>query len=136
MTNIVCAREPDLPVEDFSRLLVESGLGVTRPVDDLPRMRQMLAQADLVLAARGEDGELVGVARCLTDFAWIAYLSELAVSQRAQGLGIGRQLLETVSKELGPNVTLVLASMPDAVGFYEAVGMPRMNDAFCFRRER
>jgi GNAT superfamily N-acetyltransferase len=136
MTAIVCTREPDLPVEDFCRVLLESGLGATRPVDDLPRMRQMLAQADLVMTARREDGELLGVARCLTDFAWIAYLSELAVSRRAQGLGVGMQLLEAVRQELGPRVTLALASMPDAVGFYEKVGMPRMADAFQFRRQR
>jgi ribosomal protein S18 acetylase RimI-like enzyme len=136
MTGIVFAREPDLSLEEFRRVLLESGLGATRPLDDLPRLQRMLAQADLVLTARRERGELLGVARCLTDFAWIAYLSELAVSRHAQGLGIGKQLFEAVRKELGPRVTLVLASMPDAVGFYEKIGMPRMPDAFHFRRQQ
>lgn len=135
MTGIVFAPEPDLALEDFRRVLVESGLGATRPVDDLPRLKQMLAQANLVMTARRLSGELLGVARCLTDFAWIAYLPELAVSQHAQGLGVGKQLLEALRKELGPKVSLVLASMPDAVGFYEKIGMPRMPDAFHFRRQ-
>jgi hypothetical protein len=43
-------------------------------------------------------------------------------------------VLEALRKELGSHVTLVLASMPDAVGFYEKIGMPRMADAFHFRR--
>jgi hypothetical protein len=30
----------------------------------------------------------------------------------------------------------VLASMPDAVGFYEKIGMPHMPDAFRFRRQQ
>lgn len=132
---IVCAREPDLLVQDFCRVLLESGLGATRPVDDLHRVRRMLAGADLVMTARRMNGELVGVARCLTDFVWIAYLSELAVSKQAQGLGVGKQLLQAVRDELGPQVTLALASMPDAVGFYEQFGMPRMPDAFHFRRQ-
>lgn len=136
MTGVVYACEPGLPVEDFCRVLVESGLGATRPVNDLARMRQMLARADLVMTARRADGELLGVARCLTDFVWIAYLSELAVSRRAQGLGVGKQLLEASRRELGQKVTLVLASMPDAVGFYEKLGMPRMPDAFHLRREQ
>jgi ribosomal protein S18 acetylase RimI-like enzyme len=135
MTGIVFAPEPDLALEDFRRVLVESGLGATRPVDDLPRLQQMLAQANLVMTARRLSGELLGVARCLTDFAWIAYLPELAVSRHAQGLGVGKQLLEALRKQLGPKVSLVLASMPDAVGFYEKIGMPRMPDAFHFRRQ-
>jgi GNAT superfamily N-acetyltransferase len=136
MTAIVCAREPALPVDDFCRVLADSGLGATRPLDDLPRMRQLLAGAGLVVTARMEDGELVGVARCLTDFAWVAYLSELAVSKSAQGLGVGKRLLQAVRDELGPRVMLALASMPDAAGFYEKVGMAPMADAFFYRRQR
>lgn len=136
MTGIVFAREPDLALEDFARVLRESGLGATRPLDDLPRLQQMLARADLVLTARRDNGELLGVARCLTDFAWIAYLAELAVSRHARGLGIGKRLLEVLRTELGPQVSLVLASMPEAVGFYEKIGMPRMPDVFHFRRQQ
>lgn len=135
MTGIVFAPEPDLALEDFRRVLLESGLGATRPIDDMPRLRQMLAQANLVMTARRQSGELLGVARCLTDFAWIAYLPELVVSRHAQGLGTGKQLLDALRKQLGPKVSLVLASMPDAVGFYEKIGMPRLPDAFCFRRQ-
>jgi ribosomal protein S18 acetylase RimI-like enzyme len=55
--------------------------------------------------------------------------------QAAQGLGVGRQLLQAVGDELGPRVTLVLASMPQALGFYEKIGMPRLADAFQYRRQ-
>lgn len=135
MIAIVCAREQALPVNDFRRVLIESGLGATRPVDDPPRLRQMLAGAGLLISARDPDGRLLGVARCLTDGAWVAYLAELAVSTSAQGRGVGHQLLQAVRDELGPRVTLVLASVPEAVAFYEKVGMPRMPDVFFFRRE-
>lgn len=136
MTAVVCAREPDLPLEAFRRILLESGLGATRPIDDGPRLRQMLASASLVVSARAPDGNLLGVARCLSDGAWVAYLAELAVSRSAQGKGVGRQLLQAVRGELGPRVTLVLASMPDAVAFYEKVGMPRMADVFFYSRQQ
>jgi ribosomal protein S18 acetylase RimI-like enzyme len=136
MTAVVCAREPDLPLEAFRRVLIESGLGATRPIDDGPRLRQMLAGAGLIVSARAPDGNLLGVARCLSDGAWVAYLAELAVSRSAKGKGVGRQLLQAVRGELGPRVTLVLASMPDAVAFYEKVGMPRMDDVFSYSRQR
>ena len=135
MTAVVCAREQTMPLEEFRRVLIESGLGTTRPVDDAPRLRQMLAGAGLVMSARAPDGRLLGVARCLSDGAWVAYLAELAVSSSAQGRGVGQRLLQAVRDELGPKVTLVLASVPVAVAFYEKVGMPRMPDAFFYRRE-
>ncbi|HLL19028.1 MAG TPA: GNAT family N-acetyltransferase [Rubrivivax sp.] len=134
-TTTAFAREPDLNVAEFRRVLVESGLSATRPVDDEARLRQMLTGAGLVMTARNPDGSLVGVARCLSDGAWVAYLAELAVSRSVQGQSVGKLLLRAVRDELGPRVTLVLASVPEAVGFYEKVGMPRMADVFCYRRE-
>jgi ribosomal protein S18 acetylase RimI-like enzyme len=136
MTAVVCKRERALALDEFKRVLIESGLGATRPVDDPTRLRQMLEGAGLVMTARTPDGQLLGVARCLSDGAWVAYLAELAVSRSAQGRGVGQQLLNAVRDELGPEVTLVLASVPDAVAFYEKVGMPRMPDVFFYRRER
>jgi GNAT superfamily N-acetyltransferase len=135
--HIICAREPDLDVAEFRRVLVESGLGTTRPVDDLPRLAAMLTAADLILTARMKDAgnALVGVARCLTDFTWCCYLSELAVCASAQGLGIGKALLNETRRQLGPKVSINLFSMPDAVGFYERSGMARFADAFWYRRE-
>jgi ribosomal protein S18 acetylase RimI-like enzyme len=129
-----CTPEPDLDVREFRRVLIDSGLGRIRPVDDLGRLQQMLDAADVVLTARDTGGRLVGVARCITDFSWCAYLSDLAVSASAQGLGAGRALLEGLRNHLGPRVTLALQSVPTAVGFYERAGMARMADTFCLRR--
>ena len=97
------------------RVLFNSGLGATRPTGDRPRMQQMLDQADLVVTARLDrpDRALIGVARCITDFSWCCYLSELAVSSSAQGLGVGKGLIDETRRLIGPRVSLVLASMPD-----------------------
>lgn len=136
--NIVYARETTIDVADFHRVLVDSGLGAIRPVDDPPRLQSMLDNANMIVTARrGHDhGELVGVARCFTDFSWSCYLSELAVSATAQGLGIGKGLLDETRRQLGPNVSLILASVPDAVGFYQRAGMARIDEAFWYKRER
>ena len=82
-----------------------------------------------------EGKPLIGVARGITDFSWVCYISELAVSQSAQGLGIGKGLMDEARRQLGPSVAISLISMPDAVGFYERIGMKRMVDAFWFGRE-
>ncbi|WP_242107966.1 GNAT family N-acetyltransferase [Luteimonas aquatica] len=136
-TQVFYARETTLATDEFRRVLVESGLAAIRPVDDAPRLRAMLAASNLILTARLQrpDGVLAGVARCVTDFAWCCYLSELAVSAAAQKLGIGRGLLDEARRQLGPRVSLILASVPEAVGFYERAGMARLPDAFWYKRE-
>ncbi|MER8431792.1 GNAT family N-acetyltransferase [Mesorhizobium caraganae] len=137
-SKIIYASEPELDVAEFRRVLVESTLGETRPVDDEARLQAMLSGANLVLTARLdiEGRPLIGVIRAITDFSWVCYISELAVSQSAQGLGIGKGLMDAARRELGPSVAISLISMPDAVGFYERIGMKRMADAFWFSRKR
>ncbi|MER8501307.1 GNAT family N-acetyltransferase [Mesorhizobium sp. M0904] len=137
-STVLYASEPDLGTAEFRRVLVESGLGETRPVDDNTRLKAMLSAANLVLTARldTEGKPLVGVARGITDFSWVCYISELAVSASAQGLGIGKGLMDEARRQLGPSVAISLISMPDAVGFYERIGMERMPNAFWFGRKR
>ena len=135
---ILYGREDGLDSAEFRQVLVESGLGAIRPVDDEARLEAMLAGADLIVTARRDEPgrPLLGAARCVTDFSWCCYMSELAVSRSAQGLGIGLGLLKETRRLIGPQVSLVLASVPDAVGFYERAGMERIADAFWYRRER
>jgi len=136
-SHVLYANEPALDVAEFRKVLIESGLGETRPVDDPARLEAMLSGANLVLTARLdiEGKPLVGVARAVTDFAWVCYVSELAVARSAQGLGIGKGLMDEARRQLGPSVAISLISMPDAVGFYERIGMKRMADAFWFSRK-
>ncbi|HEX6721220.1 MAG TPA: GNAT family N-acetyltransferase [Burkholderiaceae bacterium] len=132
------ALEPALSAREFRRVLVESGLASIRPVDDLERLQAMLSSAQLVVTARlDQPGRpLVGVARTITDFAWCAYLSDLAVVKSAQGLGIGKGLLDATRAHCGPTAALILSSVPEAVPFYERAGMERIADAFWYRRAR
>lgn len=130
-------REQDLDVAEFRRVLIDSGLGRIRPVDDEPRLQAMITGANLIVTARLEQPgrPLVGVGRGVTDSVWCCYLSDLAVSPSAQGLGVGRGLLDEARRQLGPQVSLYLASVPEAVGFYERAGMTRIADAFSYKRE-
>jgi ribosomal protein S18 acetylase RimI-like enzyme len=130
-------REQDLDVAEFRRVLIHSGIGRIRPVDDEPRLQAMITGANLIVTARLEQPgrPLVGVGRGVTDSVWCCYLSDLAVSPSAQGLGVGKGLLDEARRQLGPQVSLYLASVPEAVGFYERAGMTRIADAFSYKRE-
>ena len=117
----------------FRDLLERSGLAARRPVHDAQRLARMLAAYNLVVTAwQGE--LLVGVATVWTDYAYSAYLADLAVARNLQRAGIGGELVHRVRATVGPQVTLILLSAPQAVGFYPKIGMERFGDCFIFRR--
>ena len=123
-----------LTAAEFRQVLLDSTLGERRPIDDLPRLERMLRGANLIVTARLA-GELVGIARSVTDGAFCCYLSDLAVSGKVQHRGIGRQLIERTRQEAGPEVSVILLAVPQAVEFYERIGMPRHPAAFHYSRE-
>ncbi len=93
--------EPELTPDEFIDVLRRSTLAERRPVDDLATIIGMLANADIIVAARDELGRLVGVARAITDFHYCTYLSDLAVDQACQRQGIGRELIHRVHETAG-----------------------------------
>ncbi|MFJ7439576.1 GNAT family N-acetyltransferase [Methylorubrum thiocyanatum] len=132
---VVYGLEPDLDAEAFQGILVESGLAPRRPAEYLERLDRILRASDLIVTAR-LGGRLVGVARTLTDFAFCAYLSDLAVARDCQGRGIGRRLITETRAAAGPETSLLLTAAPGVEGYYEAIGMARVPHAFRTDRER
>lgn len=129
------AVDSGVTVDEFRSVLNSSGLGKRRPVDDPARLAAMLANANLIVTAR-LDGQLVGIARAMTDFSFSCYLSDLAVSDAVKGQGIGAALVEAMRQHLGPTVNLILSAVPEAVPFYQRIGMAPLPDCFWYRRER
>lgn len=133
--KLVYAHEPSLDTGAFIALLIDSGLGARRPVDDPARIARMLDGSGLIVTAR-VDGVLAGVARSITDFARDCYLADLAVAAAFKGQGIGRGLIEETRRLAGPECMCLLLSAPDAVAFYDHIGMPRAANAFLYPRSR
>ncbi|WP_265587685.1 GNAT family N-acetyltransferase [Sphingomicrobium arenosum] len=133
--DISYERVERIDVETFRRVLVASGLGERRPVDDAERLGRMVDHANLTVVAKDGD-RVVGVSRALTDFAFCCYLSDLAVDPVYKGQGIGQRLIEETRRHAGPEAMCLLLSAPEAVGFYERIGMPRNDQAFIYARER
>ncbi|MCE9607261.1 MAG: GNAT family N-acetyltransferase [Planctomycetia bacterium] len=127
--------EPDLTAEAFIGLLVRSTLAERRPVDDRATIEMMLAKADLLVTARCE-GELVGISRALTDFSFCTYLSDLAVDERFQRRGIGRELIARTHREAGLGTTLILLSAPKAETYYPHIGMTKHESCWTVARRQ
>jgi ribosomal protein S18 acetylase RimI-like enzyme len=134
--RFIYARE-DISADDFADILIRSGLAERRPAEDLARLQRMLDHADLVVTARSDpDGRLVGIARSITDWSYATYLSDLAVDEAFKGRGIGKRLIDETRRHAGEETLLVLLSAPDAVGFYERLGLERSERAFIVPRAR
>jgi predicted N-acetyltransferase YhbS len=127
------AQEPNLATSDFIDLLHRSGLAARRPVADPARIADMIANADIIITAR-IDRVLVGVSRAITDFAWCTYLSDLAVDQRYQRQGIGRELIRRTHEAAGLVTTLILIAAPDARTYYPHIGMQHQDACWMIHR--
>ena len=121
--------------DEFASVLGRSGLAARRPAGDAARLQRMLDNANLIVTARTEgDGQLVGIARSLTDFSYATYLSDLAVDARFKGRGIGKRLIEETRRHAGEECMLLLVSAPDAVSFYDSIGAPKSDRAYLYPR--
>lgn len=107
--------------DQFVELLKASTLGERRPTEDRECMEGMISNSNLTVSA-WHDGQLVGIARCVTDFHYACYLSDLAVGLQHQNSGIGKQLQVLVQKQLGPKCKLILIAAPAANRYYEHIG--------------
>lgn len=128
VSDIIFQRELTLAADEFIDVLNRSTLAERRPVDDADRIRDMLQNANLIVTAR-IDGKLIGVSRALTDFAFCTYLSDLAVDQAYQKMGIGVRLIAETKKQ-SPKAKLILLAAPAAVNYYPKTGMTNFTHCF------
>lgn len=118
-----------LDLDQVIELYRSSTLGERRPIDDRERMRAMLENANLVITA-WDAAAMVGIARSLTDWVYITYLSDLAVALPYQRRGIGAELIRKTQDACGPKTSLLLLSAPKAVDYYPRIGMVRHESAW------
>lgn len=134
MPSVTYHREPDLEPQEFIDVLVRSTLAERRPVGDLDTIRGMLKNADVIVTAR-LDGLLVGISRAITDFAFCTYLPDLAVDERHQRQGIGRELIRRTHEAAGLHTTLILLAAPKAQTYYPHVGLTRHESCWTLPRQ-
>ena len=126
---ITYSSDRSITAEQFIDVLNRSTLGIRRPVDDTPRIGEMLKHASLICTAWDGD-KLVGVARSLTDFSYCCYLSDLAVDESYQHQGIGKELIRRTQAKLHPSASLILLAAPKAVDYYPKIGFNAHSSAW------
>lgn len=121
-----------ISAQQFCDLLYKTSLGVRRPLDEVQTIQGMLDNANLLVTAWQAEN-LVGVARCVTDFHYCCYMSDLAVAEGIQAKGIGKDLIRITKEQLKPNCSLILLAAPLAQDYYPKIGFEQHNSAWILR---
>ena len=114
-------------------LYVRSTLGERRPIDKVTTFADMLANANLIITAWDQE-KLVGIARTLTDFSYVAYLADLAVDEQYQKRGIWKQLIEETKSHLNSECMIVLLAAPKANDYYQKIGFEHNPRAWTLKK--
>ncbi len=123
--------------DEFRDVLRRSTLGERRPVDDLERLGRMLDNSNLIVTAREPVRRLlIGISRCVTDFGYCCYCSDLAVDEAAQRQGVGKELLRLTQEAAGEEATLLLVAAPNAKDYYPHIGMTHVQACYAWNRRR
>ena len=131
--NITYSSSIKITADQAIDLYIRSTLGERRPIHDRQAFENMYKHANLIISAW--DGvKLVGISRSLTDFSYVAYLSDLAVDAQYQKQGIGKQLIEETKSQLGAECLLVLLAAPKAREYYGPLGFEQHPSAWTLKK--
>ncbi len=122
------------PLPEAAIIDVFRSSGIKRPIEDTERIKTMFRNSNLVVSA-WLNGELIGISRALTDFAYCCYLSDLAVKKEHQHKGIGKLLIEITKETIGDKAMLLLLSAATAMDYYPKVGLEKADNGFIIKRK-
>ncbi len=137
MNNKIAIIEERLSAEEFTDFLKRTDLGSQYPKERFAeRISKLVNNATISLAARNEEGLIVGVLFGLTDYAYWLYVTDLGVDRAYEGQGIGRQLMKTAHDKAGgeKDIAVYLIANEKAIPFYEKLGMKKADDVMQYNR--
>lgn len=120
--DVVYSSNRAVSLDAFKSILNSSGLADRRPIDNDECLQNMLIHSNLMVTAWkqvGNTDDLIGIARCVTDFHYCCYLSDLAIHRDYQNMGIGQSLQTFVMDELADTCKVILLAAPSAHAYYE-----------------
>ena len=130
-TPAITIREERITAEEYTDFLKRTDLGSQYPKERFEeRIVRLVNTVSISLAARNEQGQLVGVLFGLTDYAYWLYITDLGVDRDYTHQGIGRRLMQTAHQLAGgeKDIAVYLVANEKAVPFYEKCGMKKDND--------
>jgi ribosomal protein S18 acetylase RimI-like enzyme len=131
--KIVYSSSTNISADQAIDLYIRSTLGERRPIHNREAFENMYKHANLIISAWDED-KLIGISRSLTDFSYVAYLSDLAVDVQYQKQGVGKRLIQETKAKLEQDCMLVLLAAPKAREYYRPLGFEQHPSAWTLKK--
>lgn len=100
---------------------------------DIKRLKAMIDNSQIVVTA-WKDEEMIGFARCVTDFVFNGQINNVVVDERYRGKGIGKQLIRRILDSC-KQVTYILRGDPENEEFYRRMGFQEAQLSFVYKRQ-
>ena len=113
----------------YIELVDKKDVGGCRPTENEATIKGILDNSNLIVTAWVDD-QLVGIARSMTDFHSCCYLSDLAVDESVQSMGIGKYLILVTAESIAEGCKIVSLFAPKAKSYYQKIGFTEHNSAW------
>jgi GNAT superfamily N-acetyltransferase len=127
----ITIREERISAEDYIDFLKRTDLGSQYPKERFyERIPKLVSNVSISLAARNEEGLVVGVLFGLTDYCYWLYITDLGVDRNYERHGIATRLMKTAHELAGgeKDIAVYLIANENAVPFYQKLGMKFSDD--------
>ena len=127
----ITIREERISAEEYIDFLKRTDLGSQYPKERFSeRISRLVRNVSVSLAARNEDGLLVGVLFGLTDFCYWLYVTDLGIDRNYERQGIATRLMKTAHELAGgeKDIAVYLVANEKAIPFYQKLGMKLSDD--------
>jgi len=106
--------------EEVAALYIELGWGTAKKYS-AERMKRSLANCNIVVSARNDSGELVGIARVLSDFAIDTKILDMIIVPEYQRQGVGIAMMRKI-ESLANGTSIYLETEKKNFGFAKKCG--------------
>ena len=119
---------------EAAALYIELGWGTPKTYT-VARMRRSLANCDIVVGARNEAGELIGIARALSEFAIETKILDMIIAPEYQRQGIGAKMMREIER-LARGTAIYFETEQKNFGFAAKCGYKKRNGLAVFVKKR
>lgn len=101
---------------------------------DKSRIKSMI-DSSTIIATAWHDAEMIGFARCLTDYTFNGQINNVVVDENYRRQGVGRLLINIIL-ESSEQVTYVVRADPENIAFYRNLGFEDSNFVLIHKRTK
>jgi ribosomal protein S18 acetylase RimI-like enzyme len=119
---------------DYGKLIILfNQAGWNDKTRDMNRLKAMVENSQVVVTA-WDGEEMVGFARCTTDFVFNGQINNVVVDPACRKKGIGRTMIDKILGSSG-KVTYILRSETESMGFYKGMGFTDDSSCMVYKRK-